>query len=276
MTSDTLLLDNGIRTFFNLCLFTTLSGQLLLCGCKRDGLSLKELTLSAHTVVGYWEERDLLHNDSQGWNGTASVIGKVDDQLILVSNSHVLGLAELIMADDFTDDIPEVCQYTLKVVLASGKEAPVLACGDNENGIDLALLCVPGKNLLEGVDYVILPEKKVANLKVGDDAVAVGSPHGFAGTHTFGKVSALRTVNNVKWIQTDAAINPGNSGGPLFVKSASDTYKWIGVNTLGGNNNLGFAIDANHVATDKWFWFEASSQGAIDAIRKRYGRQAKP
>lgn len=269
---------SSYKMVFDVCLAGILLGQLILCGCKKDGLSMKELALSAHTVVGYWEERDFWENDKASWNGTTSVIDKFDDKLLLVSNSHVLGLTGLAMADDLKDSAPEVCQYTLKVVFASGKEAPVLSCGDNEHNVDLALLLVSGKGLVEGIDYVILPKKRVSNLKVGEEAVAVGSPRGLAGTHTFGKVSALRTDNNVNWIQTDAAINPGNSGGPLFVKSSKDTYRWAGVNTLGytGDNNLGFAIDIRHVATDKWFWFEASPQGAIDAIRKRYNRQAKP
>jgi putative serine protease PepD len=100
-----------------------------------------------------------------------------------------------------------------------------------------------------------------ANLKVGQDVVAVGSPLGLEGTVTTGIISALnrpvaaggdiKNQNTVlDAIQTDAAINPGNSGGALVnmngelvgVNSAIATLGGDSADAQSGSIGLGFAI----------------------------------
>ena len=88
-------------------------------------------------------------------------------------------------------------------------------------------------------------------LRVGQLVVAIGNPHGFAGSVTAGVVSALdrslptragsatRIVENV--IQTDAALNPGNSGGAL----ADGLGRVVGVNTAVAGVGLGLAVPIN-------------------------------
>ena len=88
-------------------------------------------------------------------------------------------------------------------------------------------------------------------LQVGQLVVAIGNPHGYAGSVTAGVVSALGrslptrggrqagVVENV--IQTDAALNPGNSGGAL-VDSLGCV---VGVNTAVAGIGLGLAVPVN-------------------------------
>lgn len=241
------------------------------------GLPFESLQLAAHTVVGGFVEEDFSRDYTLQWEGTASVISRNGNKVVLVSNSHVLGLLDLANSDDYWDSVPEIKGYGLTVYFASGMQASVERIADQAGYLDLALLEVDGDFLSEGTDYIILPYDKAVQPHIGDEVVAVGSPQGLAGTHTFGRVSAFRKVNQgeqCRMIQTDAAINPGNSGGPLFAKSRG-RYNWIGVNTrkLTGNDNLGFAIDAGHVWESKYYWYPANKHGAAAAITQNYNRK---
>ncbi len=90
-----------------------------------------------------------------------------------------------------------------------------------------------------------------AGLRVGQLVVAIGNPHGYAGSVTAGVVSALgrslparaggatRIIDDV--IQTDAALNPGNSGGALVDGSG----RVVGINTAVAGVGLGLAVPVN-------------------------------
>ena len=104
-----------------------------------------------------------------------------------------------------------------------------------------------------------------SDLRVGQLAVALGSPFDLERTVTSGIVSALGRVidsygcesgngaecTGVAMIQTDAPINPGNSGGPL----ADRDGRVIGMNTAiqstgfgaVGNIGVGFAIPSDTI-----------------------------
>jgi putative serine protease PepD len=100
-------------------------------------------------------------------------------------------------------------------------------------------------------------------VRVGDEAIAIGSPLGLDSTVTLGIVSSLhRPVTAtgssdgrafIDAIQTDAAINPGNSGGPLLnasgevigINSAAAALPGATQQTGAGTVGLGFAIPAN-------------------------------
>ena len=151
---------------------------------------------------------------------------------------------------------------SIEISFADGTTARGDLVGANP-GYDLAVVKVDRT----GLPAVTLGSS--AALKVGDTAIAIGSPLGLQGTVTSGIVSALdRPVTAggqgetafINAIQTDAAINPGNSGGPLVDGNGAV----IGINsaiaTLGssfggsaGSIGLGFAIPidtANRIASE--------------------------
>jgi S1-C subfamily serine protease len=93
--------------------------------------------------------------------------------------------------------------------------------------------------------------------RVGQTAIAVGSPWGLTSTVTAGIISAVNqplgcnTPGGIcrSMLQTDAAINPGNSGGPLVDADG----RVVGINAAihrsspqsEGNVGIGFAVPAN-------------------------------
>lgn len=129
----------------------------------------------------------------------------------------------------------------LQVHLSDGREVTGRLVGTNPK-FDVALVQVPVAGLKPA------PMGDSSRIRVGQWAIAIGSPFGLEKTMTVGIISAtgrrgLGQGNYGDFIQTDASINPGNSGGPLLDING----QVIGINTMiaAQAQGIGFAIPIN-------------------------------
>lgn len=150
-----------------------------------------------------------------------------DKQGHIITNNHVVDGAE-----------------TISVTLYDGKKYEAKVIGSDPD-TDLAVIKIEAEGDLP---VGVLGDSDA--LKVGQFAIAVGSPRGFEGSFSFGHISALGRENlNLpglrfqNFVQTDAAINLGNSGGPLC--NLDGEVVGINIAIVYGANSLGFAIPSN-------------------------------
>jgi putative serine protease PepD len=147
---------------------------------------------------------------------------------------------DILTADHVVDGSAQV---TVKLQDGSTIAGTVVA---SDPSIDVAVVRV------DRTDLPALTLGDSDQVRVGQQAIAVGSPFGLDETVTSGIVSALnRTLQTQGMqlsglIQTDAPINPGNSGGPLTDRNGVV----IGINdaiasTSGQSSGVGFATPIN-------------------------------
>ena len=156
----------------------------------------------------------------------------IDKEGHIITNNHVVAQA-----------------VELSVELWNGMERKAEVIGTDPD-TDLALLKIEP----DGLDLPTIELGDSDGLKVGQFAIAMGSPRGLTGSLSFGHISGLgreqlaipdEKLRFQNFIQTDAAINLGNSGGPL----CDIDGRAIGVNIaiVFNAQSIGFAIPINRV-----------------------------
>lgn len=185
------------------------------------------------------EMRDLfgqkLAYESQS-SGTGIIIGQTDEELLIVTNNHVVnGAKELSVG--FVDEA--VCEARVK-----GTDAER----------DLAVIAVKMEDISSDTrgQIRVIEIGKSSELQVGEQVIAIGNALGYGQSVTTGIVSALnREVSTSEstntLIQTDAAINPGNSGGALLNRDG----QLVGINSAKFSDTsvegMGYAIPVDDV-----------------------------
>lgn len=159
----------------------------------------------------------------------------------IITNNHVVS------DSSGGSDVP-VDKVT--VTFATGEKLPATIVG-RDPLTDLAVIKVD-KTGLPAAKFI----ERFSLVKVGQYAIAIGSPLGLKNSVTLGIVSGLaREIDTsgteqfalIDLLQTDAAISPGNSGGALVDAQG----RVIGINVAylppnqTGAQNLGFAIPSD-------------------------------
>ena len=179
------------------------------------------------------------YTQEEAASGSGIIVGKTDDELLIVSNNHVVESAD-----------------TRTVPFIDGSEAQAQVKG-LDSDMDLAVIAVSLNDLSDDTKNAITVATLGSSddLKLGEPVIAIGNALGYGQSVTNGIVSALNreiTLENGStglengstgtFIQTNAAINPGNSGGALL--NMNGEVIGINSNKIGGTavEGMGYAI----------------------------------
>ncbi|MPL59139.1 Periplasmic serine endoprotease DegP [bioreactor metagenome] len=190
--------------------------------------------------------------------GSGVIVRRAGKTVYVLTNNHVAGNAEKIT-----------------VIMNDGREyVGSLVGGDERKDIALVKFETSDENI------IVASLGDSSKVRVGDWAIALGSPFGLISSVTAGIVSAVGrnggpdgNIND--FIQTDAAINKGNSGGALvnIRGEVIGINTWI-ASTTGASAGLGFAIPINNVksAIDDFIQHKAVRYGWLGVSLLDMGR----
>lgn len=225
-------------------------------------------------VSSFWGQT---YREELSSSGSGIIVSQNDDELLIVTNQHVVSDAEQLL-----------------VTLIDETEVEAKIKGMDAD-MDLAVIAINLEDLSDETKAAIA----IANLgdsdslELGERVIAIGNALGYGQSVTVGYISALDREIELEdgsvrsFIQTDAAINPGNSGGALL--NAAGEVIGINSNKIGGTSieGMGYAIPItaaspiiadlmerqtrNKVAESEMGYLGISYQNVTDQIVQMYG-----
>lgn len=209
-----------------------------------------EISLSAYYINdnNYFKLRDLMEalDIGVGWDDATRTIS-VDTSQRYISNAKAALSVEDVVAENidavlmlygYNGKDEQISQGSGFFISSDGQiasnyhviEGVSTLKAVTNGGTEYKVSIVLAYNVLD--DMVVLQAENAKNvaysvlgdsdtLEIGEQVVAIGSPHGFMNTVTTGIISAFRGTpelrsEDVTDIQTTAAMSSGNSGGPLY------------------------------------------------------------
>ncbi|MBR5712721.1 MAG: trypsin-like peptidase domain-containing protein [Lachnospiraceae bacterium] len=206
-------------------------------------------------ITDFWSGRTTTEERLAG-SGSGIIIGENDNELLIVTNNHVISGAKRV-----------------EIEFINGAKVEAVIKGTASSS-DLAVVAVPFESLTDETAKAIRVARigDSDSIKVGQMVIAIGNALGYGQSVTVGYVSALNreiTIDTTTYhlIQTDAAINPGNSGGALLNSKgeviAINSAKYSDYSVEG----MGFAIPISNV---REIIEELSTRSLVDESEKGF------
>lgn len=181
------------------------------------------------------------NNDYETLTGSGFLFNEKGD---IITNAHVIKEAE-----------------TIYVRTANARVYPAAVIGIGEE-TDVAVIRVPQ---LAGQSGLSIERDNLS--EIGDEVIALGSPHGFQNTVTLGIISGTERNFNVDGYdyknayQISAPITHGNSGGPLINRNTGNV---IGINSVGTQDGtIGFSIPIIDVIQEIEIWSKEAQNSQL-------------
>ena len=208
-------------------------------------------------------DKSLMDSISENQKFVVSVYANIDkgvsqgsgflynDKGDIITNAHVVGGSK-----------------DLRIKMADNTIYSGTVIGKSTN-LDVALIRVPALK-----NKTPLKVDKDYKASLGDEVIAIGSPHGLENAITTGIINGLNrtfTIEEYKYknmYQITAPVDNGSSGGPLLDKKTGEV---IGINSAKSDgNSIGYSIPINQVLQDVDAWSKNPAAPVTTDITPKY------